>query len=244
MNKYNKLRQSVVGKKVCMTTILDDHKQIPVTIIECPKTYVLDYDSNTMQYFCVAFGFGLRIKKSDYGILKKHGFNMEIRKASTGTIRYVVNNKHRTCYFFSSRGEGLKSVEESGHTAISFDNFNIGDITDIRGKTKGKGFAGVMKRHNFSGNNASHGASLSHRSAGGISGCQDPGRVMKGKKMAGHMGNEFRTSQNLKVLRSKVIGECLYLYIKGSIPGPNKSVVRVRHAIKKSRNQEPWRNNG
>ena len=101
---------------------------------------------------------------------------------------------------------------------------------DVTGISIGKGFAGVMKRHNFSGLRASHGVSASHRSHGSTGNCQDPGRVFKGKKMAGHMGDKLRTMLNLEIVKSDV--ENSLLYLKGSIPGSKNSRVLVRQSIK------------
>ena len=101
---------------------------------------------------------------------------------------------------------------------------------DIKSKTIGKGFAGAMKRHNFSGLRASHGVSVSHRSHGSTGGRQDPGKVFKNKKMAGHMGDKSRTMQNIEIIKSDLENDLLYL--KGSIPGSKNSEVLVKKAVK------------
>ena len=101
---------------------------------------------------------------------------------------------------------------------------------DIKSKTIGKGFAGVMKRHNFSGLGATHGVSVSHRSSGSTGQRQDPGKVFKGKKMAGHMGDKIRTMQNIEIIKSDIENDLLYL--KGSIPGSKNTEVLVKKAIK------------
>ena len=101
---------------------------------------------------------------------------------------------------------------------------------DIKSKTIGKGFAGVMKRHNFSGLRATHGVSVSHRSHGSTGQRQDPGKVFKGKKMAGHMGDKLRTMQNIEIIKSDIENDLLYL--KGSIPGSKNTEVLVKKAIK------------
>ena len=111
--------------------------------------------------------------------------------------------------------------------------FNDVKFVDIRSKTIGKGFAGVMKRHNFSGLRASHGVSVSHRSHGSTGQRQDPGKVFKGKKMAGHMGDKFRTVQNLEVIKSDMDNDLLY--VKGSIPGSKNCEVFVKKAIKNTK---------
>ncbi len=105
------------------------------------------------------------------------------------------------------------------------------NFIDTVSVNKGKGFAGVMKRHNFAGGNASHGASLSHRSAGSTGGCQDPGKTMKGKKMAGRMGSKRTTQLNLKLIQIRK--EDNVILVKGSVPGPKRCLVLVRRAVKK-----------
>lgn len=115
-------------------------------------------------------------------------------------------------------------------TELRADYFAVGQMIDVIGVTKGKGFAGVMKRHGFGGLCASHGVSRAHRSAGGMGGNQNPGRVFPGKKMAGRMGGRNSTSFNKEVLH--VDGDAGIIILKGNIPGPNKSVVRLRDAVK------------
>jgi len=113
---------------------------------------------------------------------------------------------------------------------IKVDIFEVGQKVDVQGATIGKGFAGVMKRHNFSGGRASHGNSINHRTPGSIGQCQTPGRVFPGKKMSGHMGNATRTQQNLEIVRVDV--ERNLLLVKGSIPGAKGSDVVIRPAVK------------
>ncbi|MDT8283328.1 MAG: 50S ribosomal protein L3, partial [Gammaproteobacteria bacterium] len=113
---------------------------------------------------------------------------------------------------------------------IKADLFEAGQVIDVSGLTKGKGFAGVVKRYGFRGGDATHGNSLSHRAPGSIGQCQTPGRVFKGKKMAGHMGDKQRTLQNLSVVR--VDAERNLLLVKGSVPGATGSNVVVRPAVK------------
>lgn len=112
---------------------------------------------------------------------------------------------------------------------LSLSTFQVNKKVNVRSKSKGKGYAGTMKRHNFGGGNASHGASKSHRSAGSTGQCQDPGKVFKGKKMAGHLGNEYVTTKRLTILRIDLDQNIICIH--GSIPGPNNQYVEVRHAI-------------
>ena len=113
---------------------------------------------------------------------------------------------------------------------IGLELFKDQKYVDITAKTIGKGFAGVMKRHNFSGNRASHGVSVTHRSHGSTGQNQDPGKVFKGKKMAGHMGNKVRTIQNLEIIKSDL--ENNLIFVKGSVPGSKNSLVLIRKNVK------------
>ena len=106
----------------------------------------------------------------------------------------------------------------------------VGQFVDVTSNSIGKGFAGGMKRHNFAGNRATHGVSISHRSHGSTGQRQDPGKVFKGKKMAGHMGNKLRTMQNIEIIKADVENELLYL--KGSIPGSKNSEILVKKSVK------------
>ena len=122
------------------------------------------------------------------------------------------------------------SFEIGNH--LSADLFEVGQYVDVTGTSKGKGYAGVIKRHNFKMQDATHGNSLAHRAHGSIGQCQTPGRVWKGKKMSGHMGNVRQTTQNLKV--QKIDLENNFILIKGAVPGPNGSEVTIKPATKKT----------
>ena len=115
---------------------------------------------------------------------------------------------------------------------LTADVFEVGQHVDVTGISKGKGYAGVIKRHNFAMQDATHGNSLAHRAHGSIGQCQTPGRVWKGKKMSGHMGNEQKTVQSLKIVEMDI--ENSVLYIKGAIPGFNGSQVKIKPSLKKS----------
>ena len=115
---------------------------------------------------------------------------------------------------------------------LTADIFEVGQYVDVTGTSKGKGYAGVIKRHNFAMQDATHGNSLSHRAHGSIGQCQTPGRVWKGKKMSGHMGNEHKTVQSLKIVELDV--ENNVIYIRGAVPGFNGSDLKIKPALKKS----------
>ena len=126
------------------------------------------------------------------------------------------------------RVENLENYKEGNEFGLEiFDDIKF---VDVKSKTIGKGFAGVMKRHNFSGLRATHGVSISHRSHGSTGQRQDPGKVFKGKKMAGHMGNKLRTIQNIEIIKTDLDNNLLYL--KGSIPGSKNSEVLIKKSIK------------
>ena len=126
------------------------------------------------------------------------------------------------------RVKNLENYKEGNELGIEI--FNEIKFVDVKSRTIGKGFAGAMKRHNFSGLRATHGVSVSHRSHGSTGQRQDPGKVFKGKKMAGHMGDKIRTIQNIEIIKSDL--ENSLLYLKGSIPGSKNSEVTVSKAIK------------
>ena len=160
-----------------------------------------------------------------------------------GTKRSRLVNKPESGHFAKAKlepGEGLWEIRLDGDEGadyevgaeLSVELFEAGQIVDVTGTSKGKGFAGVVKRHNFAMQDATHGNSLAHRAPGSIGQCQTPGRVFKGKKMAGHMGDEKVTTQNLEIVR--VDSERNLLLIKGAVPGAPGGQVMINPAIKAS----------
>ncbi len=156
-----------------------------------------------------------------------------------GNVKNSKLSKSMKGYFTKKKTEPKKILKEI--RVENLDNFKEGNefgleifkdikFVDIKSKTIGKGFAGPMKRHNFSGLRASHGVSISHRSHGSTGQRQDPGKVFKNKKMAGHMGDKFRTMQNIEIIKSDLDNNLLYL--KGSIPGSKNTEVLVKKAVK------------
>ena len=144
---------------------------------------------------------------------------------------YTKNNTEPKKKLKEFRVKSTENFKEGNEFGLEI--FKEVKFVDIKSKTIGKGFAGVMKRHNFSGLRASHGVSVSHRSHGSTGQRQDPGKVFKGKKMAGHMGDKLRTMQNIEIIKSDI--ENNLLYIKGSIPGSKNTEVLVKKAIKNTR---------
>ena len=137
--------------------------------------------------------------------------------------------KFQKKYLKEYRVENISNFKEGNE--IGLEIFKDVKFVDVTSKSIGKGFAGVMKRHNFSGLGASHGVSISHRSGGSTGQRQDPGKVFKGRKMAGHMGDKIRTMLNLEIIKSDLDNDLIYL--KGSIPGSKNTLVFLRNSVKK-----------
>ena len=205
----------LLGTKIGMTReFLTNGQSIPVTVIKVEKGRVLDVITKESRgYSAVKVGF-FSIKSSKLTNQMKGYFT----KKNTEPKKVLKE-------FRLDKIEEIKEGNEFGLEILKDTRF-----VDVRSKTIGKGFAGVMKRWNFGGLRASHGVSVSHRSHGSTGQRQDPGRVFKGKKMAGHMGDKFRTMLNLEIVKSDLENNLLYL--KGSIPGSKNSRVLVRQSIK------------
>ena len=189
-------------------------QSVPVTVIKMEKGRIIDVISKEKRgYKAVQIGFG-KVK------------NSKLSKAMKGY--FTKKNTEPKKRLKEFRVENLDNYKEGNELGLEI--FKDVKFVDIRSTTIGKGFAGVMKRHNFAGLRATHGVSVSHRSHGSTGQRQDPGKVFKGKKMAGHMGNKVRTMQNLEIIKSD--SENDLLYSKGSIPGSKNSEVLVKKAIK------------
>ncbi len=207
----------VVGRKVGMTRIFtDEGVSLPVTVIEVEPNRVTQLKTEeTDGYRAVQVTTGSRkssrVNKPMAGHFAKAGV-----EAGRGLWEFRLND---------GEGDDLEVKSE-----IKVDIFESGQKVDVTGTSIGKGFAGGVKRHNFRMQDATHGNSLSHRAPGSIGQCQTPGRVFKGKKMAGHMGAVKRTIQNLEVVR--VDGERNLLLVKGAVPGSKGGNVIVRPAVK------------
>ena len=205
----------LVGKKIGMSReFLDSGTSVPVTVVRVEKGRIIDiYNKEKNGYLAVKLGF-LKIKPSKLTNQMKGFF------AKKNTEPKKILKEYRV-----DKTDGYKIGSEVGLEILKDTKF-----IDVRSKTVGKGFAGPMKRWNFSGLRATHGVSVSHRSHGSTGQRQDPGKVFKNKKMAGHMGSKFRTLLNLEVVRSDM--ENNLIYIKGSIPGSKNSTVYLRKSIK------------
>ena len=205
----------LIGKKVGMTReFFPSGISIPVTVIKIEKGRIIDLIAKDSRgYNAVRIGFesikGSKLTKSMKGFFSKK---------STEPKKILKE----------FRVDNLKDFKEGNEFGLEI--FKDTKFVDIKAKTIGKGFAGVMKRYNFRGLRASHGVSVSHRSHGSTGQRQDPGKVFKGKKMAGHMGDKLRTMQNLEIVKSDLENNLIYL--KGSIPGSKKSTIYIKKSVK------------
>ena len=212
------MRIGLIGKKIGMTReFFDSGISVPVTVVAVEKGRIIDIVTKEKRgYDAITVGFG-RIKSSKLTKQMKGFYAKKSAEPKKILREFRVDNV---------------SEYKTGNE-IGLELFKDQKFVDVTSKTMGKGFAGVMKRYKFSGLRASHGVSVSHRSHGSTGQNQDPGKVFKGKKMAGHMGNKIRTMQNLEVIKSDLDNDLLY--IKGSIPGSKNCEVLVKKAIKNTK---------
>ena len=207
----------IVGRKVGMTRVFtDEGDSVPVTVIEVEPNRVTQVRNAEIDGYAAV------------QVTTGHRKMSRVNKPTAGHLAKAGVEPGRGIWEFRLDGAEGSDIEIGG--AIKADIFEAGQKVDVRGNTKGKGFQGGVKRHNFQMQDATHGNSLSHRSAGSIGQCQTPGRVFKGKKMAGHMGSVQRSAQNLEVVRVDV--ERNLLLIKGAVPGHQGSDVIVTPAVK------------
>ena len=205
----------LLGTKIGMTReFMETGQSVPVTVIKVEKGRVLDIITKEKRgYDAVKVGF-FKLKNSKLTKQMKGYFAKKNTEPKKILKEFRVDNKDQ-----------YKEGNELG-----LEIFKDKKFVDVKSKTIGKGFAGVMKRWNFGGLRASHGVSVSHRSHGSTGQRQDPGKVFKGKKMAGHMGDKLRTMQNIEIIKTDLENELLYL--KGSIPGSKNSEVMVKKSVK------------
>ncbi len=208
----------LIGKKIGMTReFYKSGQSVPVTVIKFDKGRVIQLLSKEKNgYNAVQIGFG-KIK------------NSKLSKQMKGY--FAKKNTEPKKVLKEFRVKSLENFKEGNEVGIEI--FKDTKFVDIKSKTIGKGFAGAMKRHNFAGLRASHGVSISHRAHGSTGQNQDPGKVFKNKKMAGHMGDKIRTMQNIEIIKSDPDNNLLYL--KGSIPGSKNTQVVVKESVKNVR---------
>ena len=206
---------SLIGKKIGMTReFFKTGLSVPVTVLKVEKGRVVQIiEKDKRGYNAIQMGFG-KIK------------NSKLSKSMKGYFAKKNTEARKTLKEF--RVKDLSQYKEGNEFGIEI--FKDIKFLDVRSKTIGKGFAGAMKRHNFGGLRASHGVSVSHRAHGSTGQNQDPGKVFKGKKMAGHMGNKMRSMQNLEIIKTDLDNELIYL--KGSIPGSKNSELLIKKSVK------------
>ena len=209
------MRSGLILKKIGMTRIFDDDgNSFPVTVMKLEENQVVQVlDRKKQGYFAIQVGTG-KVKTKN------------MSKAIRG--HFAKSNVEPKRILKEFRVDEDMLIEEG--KIFSINHFSVGQKIDVSGVSHGKGFSGGMKRHNFAGLEATHGVSISHRSHGSTGNSQDPGRVWKGKKMAGQYGNVNKTIQNLTVLEINDVDDLLY--VKGSVPGPKNGYLTVRDAIK------------
>ena len=215
------MRSGLIAKKVGMTRVFaEGGAHVPVTVLHVDGAQVVAHKTSEKDgYNALQLGAGTAKVKRTTQPMRGH-----FAKAN-------VEPKVKLAEF---------RIEEDGFidlgAEITADHFVAGQIVDVTSTSKGKGFAGAMKRWNFGGLRATHGVSISHRSHGSTGQCQDPGRVFKGKKMAGHYGDERKTQQNLEVVSTDV--EEGLILVKGAVPGSKNGWVLINDAVKKARPAE------
>ncbi|WP_372841303.1 50S ribosomal protein L3 [Phaeovulum sp.] len=210
------MRSGVIAKKLGMTRLfLEDGRQVPVTVLQLDNLQVVAQRTTERDgYTAVQLGAGVAKAKRTTAAMRGH-----FAKANVAPKRKVAE--------FRVSPENLIEVGAE----ISAAHYAEGQFVDIAGTSIGKGFQGAMKRHNFGGLRASHGVSVSHRSHGSTGQCQEPGKVFKGKKMAGHMGAVRVTTQNIQVVRTDA--DRGLIMVKGSVPGNKGGWVTIKDAVKK-----------
>lgn len=210
------MRSGVIAKKLGMTRLfLEDGRQIPVTVLQMDNVQVVaQRTADRDGYTAVQLGAGTAKPKNVTKPMRGH-----FAAANVAPKRKITE--------FRVAPENLIEVGEE----LTANHYFAGQYVDVSGTSIGKGFAGAMKRHNFSGLRASHGVSVSHRSHGSTGQCQDPGKVFKGKKMAGHMGDARVTTQNLQVMKTDA--DRGLIMIKGAVPGSKGGWVTIKDAVKK-----------
>ena len=211
------MKKGLIGKKIGMTQIFDEAGNvIPVTVVEagpCTVTQIKTVENDGYQAVQVGFG---DVKVS------------RVNKPMKGHFDKADVAPKKTLKEF--RLENIDGIEVGN--ILKADTFEVGEIVDVKGTSKGHGTAGAIKRWNFSRLRMTHGTGPNHRHAGSLGACSSPSRVFKGKKMAGHYGHETVTVQNLKI--AKVDAENNLIAIKGAIPGPKGGVVCITDAVKKA----------
>ena len=214
------MRSGIIGTKIGSTSFFkDDGSVVPVTVVKIDE--------------CIVSGIKTKQKDGYFAVqlasIDRKSKNPKVNKPQKKLFSSLNILPKKVVKEFRVIEENLLDIGSS----LNVSHFEIDQKIDVTGVSIGKGFAGAMKRHNFGGLRASHGVSASHRSHGSTGNCQDPGRVFKGKKMAGHMGNVQVTKQNLKIV--EIDNNNNLIIIKGSVPGKKNTIVYLKDAIKVKR---------
>lgn len=224
------MNRMLIGRKVGMTTIFaEDGRAIPVTVVRVDPNIIIRKKSagSVDGYNAIVLATDPAVRQEKDGQVRYRGLNRAdvgiFEKAGVAPQRVVREMRVRNA-------EELEKYEEGQELTVEL--FRAGDVIDVAGLAKGRGFAGVMKRHNFAGMKASHGVHEGHRGGGSVGTAATPGRTFRGFKMAGQLGNHRTTIQNLKVVR--ILPEDNAILIKGSVPGSFNGLVEITNAIKKA----------
>lgn len=211
------MRTGLITKKIGMSSVFDDRgNRLTLTFLQLENCQVVAHKTQ---------------EKDGYNALVLGSVNKKASKVSKSMRQVFANAKVEPKSILKEFRVSDSAVLPVG-SDLKADHYKEGQYVDVSGRSIGKGFAGVMKRHNFGGLEATHGVSISHRSHGSTGQCQDPGKVFKGKKMAGHLGDENVTIQNLKIIKVDI--ENSLIIVSGNVPGPKGGYVFVKDAVKKS----------
>lgn len=225
------MTRMLLGRKIGMTQVFaEDGRRIPVTVIRVDPNYVLRKKTadSADGYDALVLATSPAVRQERDGQVRYRGLN----KSDLGVFEKAGIEPQRVIREVRLTKQGQIDQYEVGQ-ALGADVFTQGERVDVSGNAKGRGFAGVMKRHNFAGMKASHGVQDGHRKAGSIGNSGTPGRTFRGFKMAGQLGNHRTTVQNLRVIQ--ILPEENAILIKGAIPGATNSLVEIRSAIKSAR---------
>lgn len=225
------MSRMLIGRKIGMTQIFEeDGRRIPVTVIRVDPNIVLRKKTadSVDGYNSIVIATDPATRQEKDGQVRYRG----LTRADVGTFTKAGVAPQRVIRELRLRNAAALEKFEQGQE-LTVELFSKGDIIDVAGLAKGRGFAGVMKRHNFAGMKASHGVHESHRGGGSVGSSATPGRTYRGFKMAGQLGNHRTTIQNLKIVR--ILPEDNVILVKGSVPGSFNSLVEITNAVKKAR---------
>lgn len=228
------MNHGLMAYKVGMMQIFsDDGCRIPVTVLDVANNRVCQIKTIEKDgYQAIQLTFGKAVKKEVVGSKYNTRMRNSLRKPAIGHFRKASVEAGKFLKEFPVKTGSSPSIGD----VISTEIFRVGQYVDVKGKSIGKGFAGMIKRHNAKSGRASHGNSLSHNTPGSTGNCEYPGKVFRGKKMTGHLGDAYVTTQNLKVI--KIDSERQLLFVKGAVPGSDGGLIFVSHSFKRQKFNE------